>query len=40
MRLDREQADQDADRGRDDIGSKPAWTVVNPSTADKTEIAG
>ena len=39
-RLDREQADQDSDRGRDDIGRKPACTVVRPSTADRTEIAG
>ena len=40
-RLDREQADQDADRDRDDVRLRsPAWTVVRPSTADSTEIAG
>ena len=39
-RLDREQADQDGDRDRHDKGAKPASTVVRPSTADSTEMAG
>ena len=40
-RLDREQADEDADRDRDDERlPSPALTVVRPSTADSTEIAG
>ena len=40
-RLDREQADEDADRDRHDERLRaPALTVVRPSTADSTEIAG
>ena len=39
--LDREQADEDGDRDRDDPGLEAAaWTVVSPSTAESTEIAG
>ena len=39
-RLDREQPDQDAIAIGMTKGAKPAWTVVRPSTADSTEIAG
>ncbi len=39
-RLDEEQTEDDADRNRDHERLKPDWTIVRPSTADRTEIAG